>query len=69
MNTKNCKICLKSVETGKTSRQYHPECFKLYRKEYAKKYQKTVKTVRFSIDVLKQEVEELKLKLEELKSK
>ena len=66
---KNCKICLKPIKGAKTSRQYHPECFKLYRKEYLKKYNETVKQVRFSVDVLKQEVEELKLKLEELKNK
>mgnify|MGYP001569977380 CR=1 FL=1 len=57
---KTCKICLKPIENVQTSRTYHPECFKLYRKQYQKKYQKTVKGVRFSIDVLKQEVDNLK---------
>lgn len=69
MNIKNCKICLKPLEADKTSRRYHPECFKLYRREYQKKYQTAVKAVRFSVNVLKQEVEELTKKVEELKNK
>ena len=58
---KNCKICLRLIEGVENShRRYHPECFKLFRKEYQKKYQKTAKGVRFNVEKLKQEVEEIK---------
>ena len=70
---KNCKVCLKPLVRPHNRRIYHPGCFKLYRKEYQKKYTKTVRGVRFNVEVLKKEINNIKVDikkevLEELKS-
>ena len=62
MNTiqKTCKICSLPIEADKTSRIYHSDCFKRHRAEYLKKYNQTIRQVRFRFQDLKEDMDNFK---------
>lgn len=55
----NCKLCLKEITDPKRGQRYHPECFKRSRKDYQAKWWVSKRTLRYNVDVLKQEVNEI----------